>query len=96
MVLETAYFKLLPGKVDEFVAVLPTALQNVDGADGFLGAEIQRGIERADTVLVTLKWRALEDHTVGFRESDRFPKWRAIISPFFAEPPVVEHWEIAD
>ena len=96
MILETAYISIQPGRVDEFLTVLPTALKVVAAADGFLGGQFQRGVERPDTVLLTLRWRTLEDHTVGFRESDRFTEWRALISPFFAAPPVVEHWEIAD
>jgi hypothetical protein len=39
-------------------------------------------------------WATLEDHTVGFRQSDAFPAWRAIVGPFFAQPPVVEHLEL--
>ena len=31
-----------------------------------------------------------EDHTVGFRQGPLFPQWRAIVGPFFAQPPVVE------
>lgn len=96
MILETAFFKLQPDQVEEFVRVLPSALEIVKQSEGFLGAQVQRGVERADTVLLTLRWRTLADHMVGFRESELFPQWRAIISPFFAEPPVVEHWEIVD
>ena len=42
-----------------------------------------------------IQWETLADHTVGFRESELFPKWRAIIGPYFASPPQVEHWSIA-
>jgi hypothetical protein len=40
-------------------------------------------------------WDTLEDHTVGFRQSPLFVEWRAIVGPFFAVPPVVEHFELA-
>jgi hypothetical protein len=39
-------------------------------------------------------WDTLEDHTVGFRQSEAFTQWRAIVGPFFAVPPVVEHFEL--
>jgi hypothetical protein len=39
-------------------------------------------------------WATLEDHTVGFRESPAFANWRAIVGPFFAAPPVVEHFKL--
>jgi hypothetical protein len=39
-------------------------------------------------------WDTLEDHTVHFRQSPAFAQWRAIVGPFFAAPPVVEHFEL--
>jgi hypothetical protein len=30
---------------------------------------------------------------VGFRQSELFTQWRAIVGPFFAAPPVVEHFK---
>jgi hypothetical protein len=44
--------------------------------------------------MLALGWDTLEDHTVGFRESDLFVQWRALIGPFFANPPQVEHWNL--
>ncbi len=34
-----------------------------------------------------------EGHMVGFRQSELFTQWRAIIGEFFAKPPLVEHWK---
>ncbi|NBU85691.1 MAG: antibiotic biosynthesis monooxygenase, partial [Actinobacteria bacterium] len=63
-------------------------------ANGFNGINVHRGVERPNVYLLTLQWDTLEAHTVGFRESDLFVQWRALIGPFFANPPVVEHWEL--
>ena len=38
-------------------------------------------------------WQTLENHTVDFRGSPAFADWRAIVGPFFAAPPAVEHFE---
>ncbi|EYD77930.1 Antibiotic biosynthesis monooxygenase [Rubellimicrobium mesophilum DSM 19309] len=40
-----------------------------------------------------MDWASLEDHTVGFRGSEAFTQWRALVSPHFAAPPVVTHSE---
>jgi hypothetical protein len=42
--------------------------------------------------VLLIGWRSLEDHTVGFRESESFVKWRELIGPFFAGAPQVDHW----
>jgi hypothetical protein len=31
---------------------------------------------------------------VGFRQSPAFAEWRAIVGPFFAVPPTVEHFAL--
>jgi heme-degrading monooxygenase HmoA len=95
MILETAFISVKPGEVENLIAVLPQAEAEVlRKAQGFISLSYQTGIERENTVLLTLLWETLEDHTVKFREGELFPKWREFIGPFFAEPPVVEHWEV--
>ncbi|MCY1314622.1 hypothetical protein D9M70_652930 [compost metagenome] len=63
-------------------------------ANGFKGYKVNRSIETPGRYLLMIYWDTLEDHTVGFRGSDLFPQWRAIVGPFFAQPPVVEHLEL--
>jgi len=42
-----------------------------------------------------LRWTSTEAHTVGFRQSAAFADWRAIIGPFFAKAPYVEHFDLS-
>ena len=44
--------------------------------------------------LVAIGWNSVDDHLVGFRESERFTRWRELLGPYFAEPPQVEHFEM--
>jgi len=41
-----------------------------------------------------IEWDTLENHTVEFRGSAAFAQWRAIVGPFFAQPPRVEHYTL--
>jgi hypothetical protein len=41
--------------------------------------------------VLLIEWESVEAHNAGFRESDRFPKWRALIWPYFDGNPYVEH-----
>ena len=45
-------------------------------------------------VVLQVEWDNLEAHTVGFRQSPAFAEWRAIIGPYFARPPHVEHFDV--
>jgi heme-degrading monooxygenase HmoA len=51
-------------------------------------------MENAERYILQIFWNTLEDHTVGFRQSEAFAQWRTIVGPFFASPPVVEHFEL--
>ena len=85
MILEVAEIEIRPGDGPAFEAALARGLETVlRHSPGFISARVQRGIESPQRYLLLIEWRALEDHTVGFRQSERFAQWRAIVGPFFA------------
>lgn len=97
MITETAQISVRPGSEDEFVAALRSAgIKVLERAHGFRTITIERGIERPSVFQLTLQWDRLEDHTEGFRGGPLFMEWRAVISPFFDEAPVVEHWHAVE
>lgn len=93
MILEHAIMSITPGREADFVAALEQAKQVLARAAGFQGIWVQRGIERPSCFLLSISWDRLEDHTEGFRGGELFVQWRAILGPFFAEAPQVEHWQ---
>ena len=95
MILEQADITIAPGKQAEFDAAIARGIATViSKAKGFRGARVHKGIESPERYLLLIQWETLENHTVDFRESAAFPEWRAIVGPFFAKPPVVEHFEL--
>ncbi|HEX5682529.1 MAG TPA: antibiotic biosynthesis monooxygenase [Ideonella sp.] len=96
MILEHADIRIAPGQQAAFEEAITRGLRTViSRAKGFRGAQVQRGVESPERYLLLLHWDTLEDHTVGFRQGPLFTEWRAIVGPFFAVPPVVEHFELA-
>ncbi len=96
VVLEHALFSIRPGSQGAFEAALREARLIISASPGFRALELHRGIESPDQFLLLVEWETLEDHVVGFRESDAFTAWRAVISPYFASPPVMEHFVAVD
>ena len=94
MIIETATMSITPGREQEFLAALEQAKSVLAQAPGWRRIEVHRGIERPSTFLLAIGWETLADHTQGFRGSELFTQWRALIGPYFAEPPVVEHWSV--
>ncbi len=96
MVLEHALFSVRPGSQEAFEGALLEARQIISASPGFRSLELHRGIESPEQFLLLVEWETLEDHVVGFRESDAFTAWRALIGPYFASPPVMEHFVPVD
>lgn len=93
MVVEIAHVTVLPGHEHDFEAALRQAVDDVlTTAPGCRGlTALGWGVERPNVFVFTIEWDTLEDHTVGFRGTDLFTRWRALIGPHFDGPPVVEH-----
>jgi heme-degrading monooxygenase HmoA len=95
MILEHADIRIDPLKSSAFEEAILLGVGTVIAhAKGFKGYKVNRSIETPGRYLLMIYWDTLEDHTVGFRGCDLFPQWRAIVGPFFAQPPVVEHLEL--
>ena len=92
MVLELADFAILPGQEDDFIAAFGEAVTILASSPGFRSARMTRGIESPSRFVLLVEWESLDDHVVGFRESDRFTQWRAVIGRFFDGAPRVEHF----
>ena len=92
MVLEIADIAVLPGTEEEFSAAVREGIRYVSDTPGFRGARLTKGIESPGRFVLLIEWDSVEAHTVGFRESENFAKWRALIGPYFDGPPRVEHF----
>jgi heme-degrading monooxygenase HmoA len=92
MVLEHAVLTVCSEQAAAFEEALVKARAVISAAVGFLSLTVRRGIESPDHYLLLIEWESLEDHTVGFRQSDAFVEWRGHIGPFFESPPVVDHY----
>lgn len=95
MILELADIRIHPNQNAAFEEAIQHGLSAViQKAHGFRGYKVNRGIESPERYVLQIFWDTLEDHTVGFRQSEAFTQWRAIVGPFFAAPPVVEHFDL--
>lgn len=95
MILELADIRIPPGQQAAFDEAIQRGIATViSKAKGFQGFKVNKGIESPERYILQIFWDTLEDHTVAFRQGPLFPEWRAIVGPFFAVPPTVEHFEL--
>jgi heme-degrading monooxygenase HmoA len=95
MILELADIRIHAGRQAAFDEAIRRGLDTViSRARGFRGYKVNKGIESPERYLLMIFWETLENHTVDFRGSAAFAEWRAIVGPFFAQPPQVEHFTL--
>jgi heme-degrading monooxygenase HmoA len=95
VILEVADIRILPGRQADFdSAVLDGVNTVISQARGFRGFKVNHSVESPERYLLMIFWETLEDHTVHFRGGPLFAQWRAIVGPFFAAPPQVEHFTL--
>jgi heme-degrading monooxygenase HmoA len=95
VILEVADIHIRPGEQAAFDEAIQRGVTSViSQARGFRGWKVNKGIESPERYLLMIFWDTLEDHTVRFRGGPLFAQWRAIVGPFFAQPPVVEHFTL--
>jgi len=95
MILEVADIRIAPGQQTAFDEAIVRGVDTVIAkAKGFRGYKVNKGIESPERYILMIFWDTLENHTVDFRQSEGFQQWRAIVGPFFAIPPAVEHFTL--
>ena len=92
MIVESAILSVKPGQSPAFEAALREALPLIEATHGFLGFEVRPCLEKPDHYLLLVSWEKLEDHTIGFRGSDRYQKWRIALHHFYEPLPTVLHY----
>jgi len=95
VILEIADIRIQPGQQAAFEEAIQRGVVSVvTRAQGFMGFKVNHSIESPDRYVLMIHWATLEDHTVAFRQGPLFAEWRAIVGPFFAGPPTVEHFTL--
>ena len=93
-ILELATIDIKKGTNTEFETNLEKAQHVISQAKGYINHQFQKCTEQDNRYVLLIRWQTLEDHTKGFRESELFKDWRALIGPFFETPPFVQHYEL--
>ena len=92
MVLEVALIDVTPGQEDDFAAAYARARPILAEAQGCRSVRMTRGVESPTRFVLLVEWDSVEAHDVNFRQTERFGRWRGLIGPYFAGPPLVEHF----
>ena len=93
MITEIALLKIKPGQTASFEEAFIKAQPIIESMKGYIQHELQQCLEEDDKYLLVVRWNTIEDHTVGFRQSEGYKEWKKLLHHFYDPFPVVEHYK---
>jgi heme-degrading monooxygenase HmoA len=95
-VLEIAVLNVKAGSAAAFESSFAQAAPLIAASPGYISHELNRCVEVPDRYVLLVKWQSLEDHTVGFRGSMAYQKWKSLLHHYYDPFPTVEHYSPCD
>src|SRR5271154_6630725 len=92
MILEVAILDIGQGTCADFEKAFREASPIIASMPGYISHELRPCIEFPSRYILLVHWRRLEDHTIGFRESSEYQRWRTLLHHFYDPFPTVEHY----
>lgn len=91
-ILEVAMLDVRRGQEKAFETALEQALPLIRRQPGCRQAAVRPCLENPGRYLLTVYWATLADHEQGFRGSNDYRRWRALLHGFYEPFPTVEHY----
>lgn len=92
MILEVAILNVRDGTCDLFETAFREASSIIASMPGYHSHELRCCMEAPSRYILLVHWQSLEDHTVGFRQSAQYQRWRELLHHFYDPFPTVEHY----
>lgn len=93
MILEVAILNVIEGKESQFENDFKIAGKYISAIDGYLKHTLKKCVEQKNKYILLVEWNTLEDHTIGFRESEQYQEWKKMLHHYYDPFPTVEHYE---
>jgi heme-degrading monooxygenase HmoA len=91
-ILEVAPLSVLADQTLEFEAAFHEAQGIIASMPGYISHELGRCMERPHEYILLVRWKSLEAHEIGFRQSPDYQRWKRLLHHFYHPFPVVSHY----
>ena len=92
MILEVATLNIKEGLSDEFEISFQKAQNIISSMTGYISHQLKKCVEQDDKYILLVNWETIEDHKIGFRQSNEYQDWKALLHHFYEPFPTVEHY----
>jgi heme-degrading monooxygenase HmoA len=93
MILEVAILHIKEGLSDAFEINFKKAESIILSMKGYIFHQLKKCLEQEDKYILLVNWDTIEDHESGFRKSDAYQEWKALLHHFYEPFPTVEHYK---
>lgn len=93
MILEVATLNIKPGLSEAFEVNFNKAQNIIASMKGYISHQLKKCIEEEDKYILLVNWKTIEDHEIGFRKSEAYQEWKALLHHFYDPFPTVEHYK---
>lgn len=93
MILEVAILDVIPGQESHFQTDFKKAQKIISSMPGYIEHELQQCLENPSRHILLVRWATIEDHTQGFRQSDKYQEWKDLLHHYYCPFPQVEHYQ---
>jgi len=94
VILELAILNVRAGLDRKFEEAFEQAAPIIASMPGYISHQLQRCIETSNQYVLLVRWTSVEAHTVGFRGSPEYGRWKQLLHHFYDPFPTVEHYEL--
>ena len=91
-VVEHALLPVRAGSEEAFEAAVAEAKPLIEASPGFISLKIFRPTATGQAYLLLVEWSSIADHRDGFRQSNRYQQWRALLHQFYDPMPEVSYF----
>jgi heme-degrading monooxygenase HmoA len=92
MILEHALLSIKTGESQAFEAAMAQAGLLIAASPGFRSIAVRKSCDRSDHYLLLVEWDDIASHRDGFRTSERYEQWRALLHRFYDPMPEVGYF----
>ena len=93
MILEVAILNIREGLSEAFETNFQIAEKIISSMKGYISHQLKECIEQENKYILLVNWKTIEDHEIGFRESEGYQEWKALLHHFYEPFPTVEHYK---
>jgi heme-degrading monooxygenase HmoA len=93
MILEVAILNIKKGQEKQFEKDFALAGKFISSIKGYVKHSLRKCLEQNNKYLLLVDWENIEDHTIGFRQSDQYLEWKKLLHHYYEPFPRVEHYD---